>query len=369
MSLSEMPALRIGDLEASVPVVQGGMGVGISLSGLASAVANEGGIGVISSVGIGECEPDIKSNYKEANTRALKREIQKAREKTNGIIGVNIMVALTDFDEHVVGAVEVGADIIFMGAGLPLKLPKALPLDDLNSMKTKLVPIVSSAKAVKLILKSWKKNFDYIPDAIVVEGPLAGGHLGFKREQIEDPAYSLENIVKDVLATIQECEQAAGKQISIIAGGGIYTGADIHRFLELGVQGVQMATRFVPTHECDADIAFKQAYVNCKKEDLMIIKSPVGIPGRAIKSKFLETIEAGEKMPYKCPWKCLRTCDIKTSPFCIADALLNAQKGCIDEGFAFAGANAYRTQEIISVKQLFNDLKKEYAEAVLAHTV
>ncbi|MBT1247688.1 MULTISPECIES: nitronate monooxygenase family protein [unclassified Thermosipho (in: thermotogales)] len=357
--MNKIPILKIGELEAKIPIIQGGMSVGISLSGLASAVANEGGIGVIGAAGIGMFEADFDTNEKEANKRALKKEIRKARKMTKGIIGVNIMVALSDFNELLITAIQEGIDIVFMGAGLPLNLPKL----SLEKIKTKFAPIVSSARAAKTIFNYWSKHYNHIPDALVVEGPLAGGHLGFKKEQINDPKYSLEKILPEVISTIKPFEQKFNKQIPVIAAGGIYTGKDIYKFIKMGASGVQMATRFVATHECDADIKFKEAYIKCKKEDLIIIDSPVGLPGRAIKSEFLEKVSNGFKKPIKCLWKCLKTCDFRKAPYCIAHALTNAKKGILSEGFAFAGANAYRIEKITSVKELIESLLKEYQEA------
>jgi NAD(P)H-dependent flavin oxidoreductase YrpB (nitropropane dioxygenase family) len=359
MSFKKMPALRIGNWEANIPIVQGGMGVGISLSGLASAVANAGGIGVIATAGIGQFEPDLKTNFKEANKRALRKEIQKTKAKTDGIIGVNIMVALSDFDDLVQCAVEEEANLLFLGAGLPIRLHESLPLDKLGKLPTKFVPIVSSAKAARIIFRSWAKQFDHIPDAVVVEGPLAGGHLGFKREQIDNPDYSLEKILPEVIAAIKPYEEQFNKNIPVIAAGGIYTGADIHKFMQLGAQGVQMGTRFVATYECDASQEFKDAYLNCNKEDIVIIDSPVGLPGRAIRNEFLERVSSGVKETFKCPWKCLKSCDFKNVPYCIALALTNAKKGNMEKGFAFAGANTYRVDKIISVKELIKTLTEE----------
>lgn len=360
MNSGKMPRLKIGGFEVKIPIIQGGMGVGISLSGLASAVANEGGVGVISATGIGMLEPDYSTNFKEANKRALRKEIKKVRGMTTGVIGVNIMVALSDFHDLVQVAVDEGADLVFLGAGLPLK---PLPLDRLREVTTKVVPIVSSARAAKIIFKYWEKNYNHVPDAVVVEGPLAGGHLGFKKEQINNHDYALEKILQEVISVIKPYEQHFNKSIPVIAAGGIYTGADIHKFIQLGAQGVQMATRFVATHECDASIEFKEAYVKCEKEDLIIVDSPVGLPGRAIQNKFLEEVSAGVKKPFKCPWKCLKTCDFKKSPYCIALALNNARKGNLGKGFAFAGANAYRIDKIISVKELIETLLEEYERA------
>jgi len=335
------------------------MGIGISLSGLASAVANEGGIGVIATAGIGMNEPDFSTNFLEANIRALRKEIRKARELTRGIIGVNIMVALSNFADMARTAIEEGIDIIFSGAGLPLNLPQFLN----GTVKTKLVPIVSSARAAGIIAKRWSEKYNYLPDAIVVEGPRAGGHLGFKEQIIGDPEYSLEKLVLEVIEAIKPYEERYKKPIPVIAAGGIYTGEDIYRFFKLGALGVQMATRFVTTYECDASAKFKQTYVDSKKEDIVIIKSPVGMPGRAIKNAFLDDVRQGKRKPFKCPYHCIITCDYKNSPYCIASALINAKKGNLSHGFAFAGENAYRAKGIISVKELIEILTEEYKDA------
>lgn len=351
-----IPKLKIRDLVAGIPIIQGGMGIGISLSRLAAAVANEGGVGVIATAGIGFLEPDALSNFKEANIRVLRREIRKAREATKGILGVNIMVALTDFAEMVKTSIEEGIDVIFSGAGLPLDLPKYLK----DGINTKLVPIVSSARAAKAICKRWLQRFNTFPDAFVVEGPLAGGHLGFSADQLDCPEFSLEKLVPEVVeAVIPFCEEHK-VEIPVIAAGGIYTGADIHAFMRLGAAGVQMATRFVATHECDADIGFKQSYIEARKEDLVIIKSPVGLPGRAIRNEFISDVEKGKKKPFKCPYHCIVSCNCTDSPYCIALALLNAKKGKLRKGFAFAGNNAYRVDRIVSVKELIASLLDDY---------
>jgi nitronate monooxygenase len=342
-------------------IIQGGMGIGVSLSGLASAVANEGGIGIIATAGIGMDEPDFGPNFLEANVRALQREIRKAREMTKGIIGVNIMVALTNFADMVKTSIEEGVDLIISGAGLPLDLPKYL----IEGCKTKLVPIVSPAKAAGVICKRWWGRYKRLPDAFVVEGPHAGGHLGFSVEQLSDPEFALEKLVPKVFDEVARfCEEHKIEiEIPVIAAGGIYTGADIHKFMQLGAAGVQMATRFVATHECDADIRFKQAYIDAKKEDLVIIKSPVGLPGRAIRNEFIDDLTAGKKKPFKCPFHCIKTCELEKSPYCISMALINAKKGKLKGGFPFAGANAYRVREIISVKELMATIREEYEDA------
>jgi nitronate monooxygenase len=356
-----LPALRIGELIASLPIVQGGMGVGISLSRLASAVANEGGIGVISAAMIGAAEPDIATNPIEANIRALRREIRAAKEKIkDGLLGVNVMMALSNVADLVKTAIEERVDIVFAGAGLPMDLPKYLA----EGAKTKLVPIVSSARAATLIIKRWLSAFDYLPDAIVVEGPKAGGHLGFKREQIEAPEHRLQALIPEVLDAVSPFEQSSGRRIPVIAGGGIYSGEDIAEFLAMGASGVQMGTRFVATDECDADQAFKEAYVNASEEDITIIQSPVGLPGRAIRDGFLQEVEAGKRHPISCPYHCLVTCDPEKSPYCIALALVQAMKGRLKHGFAFCGSNAWKVDAIVPVKELIRSLREGYEKAV-----
>lgn len=359
LNTKSMPVLIIGDLVAEVPIIQGGMGVGISLSSLASAVANAGGIGVISAAGMGIDDPAYKNNPAETSAKALRDEIQKAKRLSNGIIGVNIMVALSNFSDLVKASIEGKADIIFAGAGLPADLPKYIE----DGFAPKLIPIISSAKAASIILKRWISRYNYVPDALVVEGPLAGGHLGFKREQIYGADFSLEKLIPQVINEVGPYEEKYGKPIPVIAGGGIYSGADIHKFLSIGASGVQMGTRFVATHECDATSEFKNAYICCTEEDIVIIDSPVGLPGRAINNEFLKISENGMKHPFHCPYQCLRTCDYKESPYCIALALLNAKKGSFTNGFVFAGQNAYRVNEIISVDELVETLKAEYSEA------
>ncbi|WP_456443005.1 NAD(P)H-dependent flavin oxidoreductase [Caldithrix abyssi] len=366
MQAKKLPGLKIGRFNLPTPIIQGGMGVGISLSGLASAVANEGGVGVISSVGLGLLFSEEQLNYRKANMHFLRHEIRKARQMTNGVIGLNIMVALSDFDNMLQIAIEEEVDIVFMGAGLPLRFPKNYTPEMIRNFKTYFVPIVSSARAAQLIFQYWGKTFGRIPEAVVVEGPKAGGHLGFKREQIDDPQFQLEKLIPEVVATVKVFEERFEREIPVIAAGGIFSGADILKFLELGASGVQMATRFVATHECDASEDFKNAYVQSKKEDIVIIDSPVGLPGRAIKNSFLQEVKEGQKKPFKCSWKCLKTCDFRTTPYCIADALANAQRGMLEKGFTFAGSNAYKVDRIVSVNELFLTLEKEYLQALKA---
>ncbi|MFR9603493.1 MAG: nitronate monooxygenase family protein [Rikenellaceae bacterium] len=355
-----MKSFKIGSLEINLPIVQGGMGVGISLSKLASAVANQGGVGVISAAGLGVIYNNYSKDYNEASIFGLKEELRKARETTKGVIGVNVMVVMSNFADMVKTAIAEKADVIFSGAGLPLSLPSFLSADSV----TKLVPIVSSARAAKVLCEKWLANYKYIPDAIVVEGPKAGGHLGYQADQLDEKEYSLESVLSEVVETVRDFEQEHNCNIPIIAGGGVYTGADINNILSLGADAVQMGTRFVATEECDADDAFKQSYVDAQKEDVEIILSPVGMPGRAIHNGFLEKVKSGLTQPKTCPFNCIKSCKVEKSPYCIMLALYNAFKGKLNNGYAFAGANAWRVEKIETVKELISSLKKEYDEAI-----
>lgn len=359
-----MQSFFIGDREITLPIIQGGMGVGVSLSKLASAVANEGGVGVISCAGLGLIYKGHGSFFQNC-IWGLIEEIRLAREKTKGTIGVNIMVALSNFGDMARTAIANKIDVIFAGAGLPLDLPSFQTADS----KTKLVPIVSSARAAKLICDKWYTNYKYLPDAIVVEGPKAGGHLGFKKEQIFDESFSLEHIVPEVVKIARS--YADIKKIPVIAAGGITTGEDIYRFMKLGASGVQMGSIFVTTNECDADEAFKQVYIHARKEDLQIINSPVGMPGRAIKGEFIQRVEEGLETPKQCIAHCIKTCDYTKSPYCIMKALFNASRGKMEKGYAFAGVNAHLAEKISSVKEIISTLKQEFsiAQKVVLETI
>ncbi len=352
-----MKSFFIGQYEIKLPIIQGGMGVGVSLSGLASAVANEGGVGVISVAGLGLLYPEGQGNYMQKCIYGLKEEIRKVREKTKGIIGVNIMVALSNFSDMVRTAIAEKADVIFAGAGLPLDLPSYLQADS----QTKLVPIVSSSRAAKVISEKWWNNYHYLPDAFVVEGPKAGGHLGFKKEQINDERYSLEHLIPEVVAIAQSYKGV--KDIPVIAAGGISTGEDIARFLKLGAQAVQMGSIFVPTEECDASEDFKKVYIDSDEKDVRIIQSPVGMPGRAFDGDFIRSVAEGKEKPQSCPFHCIKTCDYTKSPYCIIKALYNAARGNMKKGYAFAGGNAYLAKKISSVKEVIEKLKTDFTNA------
>ena len=349
------PSLRIGDIEVPHPIVQGGMGVRISLHGLASAVSRAGGIGTIAAAAIGLEESDAFQNLFQTDRRVLKEELKKARQLAKGKpIAVNIMVAQTDYKEMVEAAIEGGADIIFSGAGLPMNLPKIA-----YGATTKLVPIISSARAGVLIFRNWMKKYNRRPDAFVIEGAKAGGHLGFKYEELVKGTYTpLLRILRETREALKPLEK--GEPIPIIVAGGIFYGWEIRKALEAGAQGVQMATRFVATQECDAAQSFKEAYVKAKEEDLIIIKSPVGMPGRALRNPFVEAILRGEKRPITCPYHCIKTCNPHTAPYCIALALLLAKRGDVKRGLIFAGARVGEVKSITTVPRLFQDLMREY---------
>jgi len=357
-----MKELSIGNLKVRTPIIQGGMGVAISLSGLASSVANEGGIGVISAVGVGMNETDYKIDFPGANQRALRKEIKKARSLTDGILGVNIMLAVTDYKDLIQICIDEKINVIFLGAGLPLQIPVDMTVSELKKLNTKFIPKLSSAKAVSVILQYWSNKYNHVPDAFVIEGPLAGGHLGFKKEELIEPVKPLSSIIKETVRVIKPYEKQFKKEIPCIAAGGIYTGADIYDIFQYGAKAVKMGTRFVTTHECDASLEFKESYLNCKKEDIVIIDSPVGLPGRVIMNNFVKQINRGEEKPFKCNWRCLKNCDFKNIQYCIAETLHNSAKGIMTEGFSFAGANAYKAKKLLSVKETIRELVSEYDE-------
>lgn len=362
------PEMKLGDLTVALPIVQGGMGIGVSMFRLAAAVAEEGGIGVIAGGMIGMREPDITRDPAAATIRAMRNELRSARAATRGVIGVNIMVAQTTFGILAKTAIEECADVIFSGAGLPMDLPGILldaSTENGRQFNTKLVPIISSARASVVIARKWAQKYGYTPDAFVVEGPKAGGHLGFAREDIGKSEFELETLLVQVLEAVKPFEDRSGRKIPVIVAGGIYSGGDIGRFLELGASGTQMGTRFVATHECDAADSFKQAYVNAKREDVTIIDSPVGMPGRALSNKFIDAASSGDLKPFKCVFHCVKTCAQEKNTYCIAAALINAMRGNLDNGVAFCGENVFKVDGIFSVHELVQTLKREYEDRKL----
>lgn len=351
----ELKGLKIGDKISKYPIIQGGMGVGVSLHKLAGNVAKEGGIGIISTADIGYQDEDFSKNPLKANLKAIGEEIDKARKiAPNGILGVNIMVAMNNYAEIAKECVKKGIDLIVSGAGLPKELPKFV-----EGTKTKIAPIISSLRACRLITKHWIEKYNYVPDMIVIEGPEAGGHLGFKQTELdEENKPKLEDITKEVLEYISQVEKENNKEIPVVVAGGIFDGKDIAKYLKLGASGVQMATRFVATDECDANIEFKKAYINAKQEDIKIIKSPVGMPGRAINNAFIKKVENEKERITKC-YRCIRTCDAINTPYCITKALINAVKGNIEDALVFCGSNAYRINKIVPVCDLMQELVME----------
>lgn len=371
--------LVIGNLVVEKPIIQGGMGVGISLSSLAGAVAKEGGMGIISIAQIGFKDPDFKSHQLEANLKAIGTELTKAREiAPKGVIGFNIMVATKQYSLYVKEAVKAGADVIISGAGLPVDLPHYVAeaeneqkasgqAGNREGRKTKLAPIVSSVKSASVICKMWERKYHIAPDFLVIEGPLAGGHLGFSREQLTQLGADTKDLdktfqkgqyeeeIQRIIEFVNQLGERHGRVIPVITAGGIYDHGDVLRQMELGAAGVQVATRFVTTKECDGADAYKQAYIRAKKEDIVITKSPVGMPGRAIRNSFLEKVQKGRIAPSRC-FQCLEHCNPKETPYCITDALIRAAVGDVENALLFCGSNAYRAERIETVAEVMRDL-------------
>ncbi|SHO49217.1 NAD(P)H-dependent flavin oxidoreductase [Anaerocolumna xylanovorans] len=343
--------LKIGELTAKLPIIQGGMGVGISLSNLAGTVAARGGIGVISTAQIGFTEEEYDKNPLETNLKMIGEHIKRARKiAQGGILGVNIMVATKNYELYVKEAVKNGIDAIISGAGLPIELPSLV-----KGTKTKLIPIISSLKGARVLLKMWDRKENIAPDAILVEGPKAGGHLGFTLEEIknyEEKAYQEE--IKEIVSLAKEYGEKYQKDIPVVTAGGIQNKDEMKEYFSIGVSGIQVATKFVTTEECDAHIRYKEAYIDCKKEDIVIVKSPVGMPGRAIKNDFIERTFLG-KIPIKRCHNCIKTCDPKETPYCITDALVNAARGKLKDALIFCGANAYLEDRIRTVDDVLAD--------------
>ena len=360
---THLKPIDFGDFKVPVPIFQGGMGIGISMSSLAAAVAACGGVGVISSAQIGFREPDFRSNTVEANIRALKNEIKTALKsiseiRIKGAIGVNIMCASNNYAEYVKASVEAGAQLIISGAGLPTNLPGLC-----TDRKVKLVPIVSSARAAKLMIKAWMKRYSRFPDAIVFEGPDAGGHLGFKQKDLKSESEKFYDTIGDIKNEIVTALESVSQECvpygrcPLIAAGGIFSSTDVRKAIASGADGVQLGTRFVTTYECDAPESFKRKYLECNKDDIVIIQSPVGMPGRAIKNKFVELSGEG-KLPVKECNHCLTACNPHTAPYCITKALIDSAKGDSENGLVFCGSNAYRTKKMMSVKELMRELSE-----------
>ncbi len=356
--------LMIGDLELKVPIIQGGMGVRVSMAPLAAAVADCGGAGTIASVGLPPDTPENRADVPKSCREYLQKEIRLGKKLSSGVIGVNIMVALSNYEDMVRAAVKEKTDFIISGAGLPISLPEYA-----EGSSAKLIPIIASARGGKLLLKTWQRRYNRFPDAIIVEGPLSGGHIaGYSLEELKAQKDTiqkeplLENAVKEVLELVDEYEEKYSVSIPVIAAGGIFDGKDVAHFLKLGAKGVQIGSRFVATEECTAAEEFKQLYLDSDGGDLVIIQSPVGMPAKAIRTKFLDDVLRGERKKFDCNYQCLRTCDPATVQFCIAKGLIDAVEGDIDNAVVFAGTNVSRINKIVTVKELIDEIVSEASE-------
>ena len=350
--------LTLAGRALTVPILQGGMGVGVSLGGLAGAVAACGGMGCISTADTGYREPDFEKDPVSANRRALAAEIAKAKKIAGGagIVAINAMVATQNYADAVKTAVEAGVDAIVSGAGLPLELPGLVGKADVA-----LAPIVSSGRAAKLILRRWAKAFGRTADFVVIEGCKAGGHLGFAEEDLlAGKCQTLDEILPEVLAEVKPFEEQFGRAIPVFVAGGVYTGEDMAHYMKQGAAGVQIATRFIPTYECDASQAYKDVLLNASAEDVRIIHSPVGMPGRALNTPLVQKLSEGMRFPPKRCARCLKGCNPAQVPYCITHALIEAVKGNVEEGLFFCGANVGRLDKMRSVRALMDELMNEW---------
>jgi nitronate monooxygenase len=360
-SASTLPHLTIKGKRIDVPIIQGGMGVGVSLAPLAAAVAKEGGVGIISSACLDRLVS--KRTGKKFNSYEAAYEEVSLAKASGGFAGINIMVALVrDYESSVRGAIDAGADCIISGAGLPLSLPAIQPPKD-----TALIPIVSSARALDLICKKWER-LGYRPDAVVLEGPLAGGHLGFKMDQIDLESNKLENLLPPVKESAMKCGD-----FPVIVAGGIYTHEDILKFIGMGADAVQMGTRFLATEESSASLAYKLSVLKSKKEDIVVAHkpgSPCGLPFRVLKDspmyvsaikrlrqpkcdKGYVLLKDAEGKFTRCPAK-----ESNEECFCICNGLLSSAGYNPDkeEPLFTVGTNAYRVNKLMPVKNLMGEL-------------
>ncbi|WP_100065222.1 NAD(P)H-dependent flavin oxidoreductase [Miniphocaeibacter massiliensis] len=349
-------SLKIGNKILEIPVIQGGMGVGVSLGRLAGSVAREGAMGTISMVNIGYREEDFYKNKMEANIRAFNKELKKAREisKGKGIIATNIMAALTDYKDLVKEAVKAKVDAVVVGAGLPLNLPELVETRDVL-----IAPVISSARALSVIVKNWTRKYDRVPDFVVLEGKYAGGHLGFSKEDIFDEKINIENLTREVVDYLKGLKEKIGYKIPLFVGGSFYDGNDLNLVREWGSDGIQIGTRFIATEEADVSEEFKKVIVRSKKEDITLLHSPVGMPARAIRTPLIEKIKKG-RIPSKRCINCLKPCDPKTTEFCISDALISSAKGDVENGLFFSGSLAYKINEITTVEKIFKEIKSQW---------
>lgn len=356
----QIPKLVINGKSLRLPIIQGGMGIKVSMSGLALASIKSGIAGVISSAqaAFGKFSDDKdgygKKNPLEANLEAMREEISLVRkEAPQGVLGVNVMHALHDYAEHIKFLATQDIDFVVSGAGLALDLPALL-----GDSKVKPAVILSSARAAKIICKKWKK-YGAVPEFIVIEGPLAGGHLGFSKKEMESGLVKdLEDIVVEVKEAIAPFEQENNREIPIIAAGGVYTGEDIAKFIKLGCAGVQMATRFIATYECDVHENYKKALIEATEDMIVPVSSPAGLPGKAIKNSLTEHIKSHNIDVTKCV-RCLKPCSVKDIPYCITEKLGAATvRGDVENGLLFTGALGYRVDKMMSVQELVDELEE-----------
>ena len=358
----KLKPVKIGKHKLKYPIIQGGMGVGISWDQLAGTVSLEGGLGVISSVGTGYyknkkyAEKLVADRPLEVDNFYSKKALFKIFENARKIcgdqpLGCNILYAINDYGRVVVDSCEAGADMIITGAGLPTNMPEFTA----NFPNVALIPIVSSAKALRLICRRWEKRYGRIPDAVILEGPLSGGHQGFTYEQCLMEEYRLENLIPSV---VEEADNWGG--IPVFAAGGVWDKKDIEKCIELGATGVQMGTRFIGTYECDVHQNFKEILINAKKEDILLLKSPVGYPARGVKTNLINLVEKKEGPAIKCISNCVAPCkrgvEAKEVGYCIADRLSDAYMGNKELGLFFTGSNGYKIDKLISVKELMQKL-------------
>lgn len=350
--------MKLGNRELALPLIQGGMGVGVSMGGLAGAVAAEGAMGTLSTADAGWNEPDFAAHPQQANLRALRREVQRAKRLAAGagLVAVNAMVATRQYADSVRTALESGADAIVSGAGLPLELPALA-----EGFEALLAPIVSSPRAAQLICRTWAKRYGRMPDFVVLEGCQAGGHLGFEEaDLLSGRCTPLSQLIPEVLAALRPFEEKFGRAIPLFCAGGVATGAEMARCTRLGAAGAQLATRFIATEECDASQGYKDVLLAARPEDLRIIHSPVGMPGRAVNSPLVQRLAAGMRQPPAHCSGCIKSCRPAETPFCITHALIEAVKGNWEEGLFFSGSRVDLVDRMRTVPDLIDELMKEW---------
>ena len=350
--------MKLGNRELALPLIQGGMGVGVSMGGLAGAVAAQGAMGTLSTADAGWNEPDFAAHPQQANLRALRREVQRAKRLAAGagLVAVNAMVATRQYADSVRTALEAGADAIVSGAGLPLELPALA-----EGFEALLAPIVSGPRAAQLICRTWAKRYGRVPDFVVLEGCQAGGHLGFEEaDLLSGRCTPLSQLIPEVLAALRPFEEKFGRAIPLFCAGGVATGAEMARCTRLGAAGAQLATRFIATEECDAGQGYKDVLLAARPEDLRIIHSPVGMPGRAVNSPLVQRLAAGMRQPPAHCSGCIKSCRPAETPFCITHALIEAVKGNWEEGLFFSGSRVDLVDRMRTVPDLIDELIKEW---------